>query len=598
MSLALTLVPSFFAAGTRAGASSAELTQYLLKHKAATLHAWNTHNASVRPLDLKLDQYGNAYQVDNNGFLQPLGDENYQQEYEVVVDVGQDENIDPPLSQGVKPNEDSSVNKEYSSVSRKLDSIVFEHTEENDPSLEEDAGKRKGGGKKDDDSGKKGRGKGGRGKRGGKDNSSSSNNSSDSEVPIIKGKFPAENTVVGENFAFGALVTDSSKVVEVCVQLKDHMNKLSDCYEATHVGNGIYEVTFEGFGDYGGKTWSYRVRGKDNKKNRETTEWIQFVIDDGGSSSGGRSSNSSSGSGKSSGGKSGANENSDSGSSSGSGNKLTAAENDESWPYGGIVQRSTGRILFFFNGEAFVCTGTIVGDKVQDRTVILTAAHCAYEYGKGFAEHALFIPDQDSTTGSESDEACSNDPFGCWIAAFAVVDQRWTLQAFPDTVPYDYAFYVIPNDVSAHEKGYKHIQDPGLSELLPDIAEHIPLDWKYDRHGEFITGLGYSFDKDPDFRYCSGTLSGKRGLPSYENLWIGNCEMTGGSSGGPWMKETDENGRGTVVSVNSWGYTGSPGMGGPNLSTGEAKCLYEKAKTRSLSLSVSGGYIVTDCANN
>jgi hypothetical protein len=227
----------------------------------------------------------------------------------------------------------------------------------------------------------------------------------------------------------------------------------------------------------------------------------------------------------------------------------------------------------------------------------LTAAHCAYQYrpeGGRFAEHALFIPDQDDTTGSKSDEACSNDPYGCFIPAFAAVDYRWTQQGFPHSVPYDYAFYVIPNDIAAHEKGYMHYADPGLSQYLPELTEPIPVNWNYNHYAApFTTGLGYSFDKDPDFRYCAGPMSTKFGIKTYENLWIGVCEMTGGSSGGPWMVDTDLNGRGTVVSVNSWGYTSSSGMAGPNLSTGAAECLYEKAKSRSLE--DYGGYVVFDC---
>lgn len=124
----------------------------------------------------------------------------------------------------------------------------------------------------------------------------------------------------------------------------------------------------------------------------------------------------------------------------------------------------------------------------------------------------------------------------------------------------------------------------------------MPMNWDYNHYAsDFTTGLGYSFDKDPDFRYCAGEMSTKFGIKTYENLWIDVCEMTGGSSGGPWMINTDSKGKGTVVSVNSWGYTSSSGMAGPNLSTGEAKCMYEKAKKRSLD--DFGGYIVTDCAN-
>ena len=67
-----------------------------------------------------------------------------------------------------------------------------------------------------------------------------------------------------------------------------------------------------------------------------------------------------------------------------------------------------------------------------------------------------------------------------------MVDQRWAHSSFPDSVPYDYAFYVIPNDVSVHEKGYKHHEDSSLSELLPDLTEPIPVDWNYGTKGGFM----------------------------------------------------------------------------------------------------------------
>jgi hypothetical protein len=162
-----------------------------------------------------------------------------------------------------------------------------------------------------------------------------------------------------------------------------------------HVGKDIWEITFDGFGDYDGETWAYRIQGKDKSNNQETTGWTNFIIDGGSATS-----KSSSGSGGGGSGSSGSNNNassSNSGQKSGSGEKLTANENDDSWPYGGeyehdvssilkgflltesfyslhtgVIQTSTGRILFFFNGEAFVCTGTVMDDQVEDRTVIVS----------------------------------------------------------------------------------------------------------------------------------------------------------------------------------------------------------------------------------
>ena len=49
------------------------------------------------------------------------------------------------------------------------------------------------------------------------------------------------------------------------------------------------------------------------------------------------------------------------------------------------------------------------------------------------------------------------------------------------------------------------------------------------------------------------------------NFWLPNCGLSGGSSGGPWVQPFT-NGNGTIISVNSWGYTNQPGMAGPKLS--------------------------------
>ena len=74
----------------------------------------------------------------------------------------------------------------------------------------------------------------------------------------------------------------------------------------------------------------------------------------------------------------------------------------------GQIQYSSGRVLFFFDGNPFVCTGTVIDDGDHpDRTLILTAGHCAFKYdnnGGRFADYALFIPNQDETRGRGSDE--------------------------------------------------------------------------------------------------------------------------------------------------------------------------------------------------
>jgi len=278
---------------------------------------------------------------------------------------------------------------------------------------------------------------------------------------------------------------------------------------------------------------------------------------------------------------------------------------DDPWEYGGQIQYSSGRVLFFFDGNPFVCTGTVIDDGDHpDRTLILTAGHCAFKYdsqGGRFADYALFIPNQDETRGRGTDETCSNDPLGCWTLAFALVDYEWSTRRFPSSVPWDYAIYVIPNVPESHQPGYIYDRQPELSSTLEDVVTRFPIDFTYDQKTAPAThthGMGYTFSKDPDFRYCAKDLSTKYGISSYENLWLSVCDMSGGSSGGAWMKDTKDDGSGTIISINSWGYSSSTGMAGPNFYTGggsKVECLFERAKSVDFDDGKSGGIIVSDC---
>mmetsp|Transcript_20826 Transcript_20826/g.34344 ORF Transcript_20826/g.34344 Transcript_20826/m.34344 type:complete len:802 (-) Transcript_20826:70-2475(-) len=278
---------------------------------------------------------------------------------------------------------------------------------------------------------------------------------------------------------------------------------------------------------------------------------------------------------------------------------------DDPWEYGGQIQYSSGRILFFFDGNPFVCTGTVVDDGDHpDRTLILTAGHCAFKYdnnGGRFADYALFIPNQDETRGRGSDETCSNDPLGCWTLAFALVDYEWSARSFPASVPWDYAIYVVANVPESHQPGFIYDSQPELSSTLEDIVTKFSIDFNFDQSTAPVThthGMGYTFSKDPDFRYCAKDLTTKYGISTYQNLWLSVCDMSGGSSGGAWMKDTKDDGSGTIISVNSWGYSSSTGMAGPNFYTaGGAKveCLFEKAKVVDFDDVENGGVIVSDC---
>lgn len=136
--------------------------------------------------------------------------------------------------------------------------------------------------------------------------------------------------------------------------------------------------------------------------------------------------------------------------------KLDEVIDDSEWLHSGPIQSATGRILFqFSSNQIYKCSGTVIEDNTTGRSIVLTAAHCAYnDLSKEFASMAIFIPDQDATRGSKSDFNCQNDLYGCWLLSFAVVERGWTEGSFPHNIGYDYAFYVVHDRSSSHRGGY------------------------------------------------------------------------------------------------------------------------------------------------
>jgi len=226
------------------------------------------------------------------------------------------------------------------------------------------------------------------------------------------------------------------------------------------------------------------------------------------------------------------------------------------------VTNASGRLLFEMPAnkrgnrwQAYVCSATAVsdGDTTPGVSVILTAAHCVYDEANGsFARNVMFIPDQ-QWSGTTTDANCGNDKIGCWIPSAGVVDQDWTTRAWPDNIPWDYGYYVVPNSGS-HVPGQSSADDALEAAVTTmDISFIAPT-------AGGAAAFGYSYSEDPKLMYCQET----RGSLS-NNWWLSQCGLTGGASGGPWLDESVATGTGTIVSVNSWGYSNSLGMAGPRL---------------------------------
>ena len=394
----------------------------------------------------------------------------------------------------------------------------------------------------------------------------------DEQGPVVTGMDPDGTTSIGANHNFRATVTDASGVKSVDFVIQ-YPNGTTGTFRATHLEGGEYGVNFTGFSN---GEWEWSVVAKDRAKkggNRSTTGPVAFTVDTGG-----------------------ATPPTDPPPADG------VVTNDQ-WTQGGDVQTAAGRIYFEMPANrrgkrwnGYVCSGTAVSESdvvnvLSDQSIILTAAHCVFDdVNKVFARNVMFIPNQAGTTGSGTDSNCSNDPIGCWRPSHGVVDVEWTERTFPHNIPWDYAYYVVPN-TDAHSPGL----ETNTSASLEDASSPLPLEFlsagqtPASNAGSVTDALGYSYDQDPNFMYCSEDLEIE---DSYNDYWMPSCELSGGSSGGPWIQPMDDaTGNGPIISVNSWGYTTSSGMAGPPL-TAKAECVFDHAET-TVDLTDTRGIIVT-----
>jgi len=370
----------------------------------------------------------------------------------------------------------------------------------------------------------------------------------DSEGPIISPIEPGDGATIGASQRFAATITDPSGVrsVSMVITFPDGSNQ---SFIMSNSSGDIWENTLSGFTTDNG--WSWSIEAKDATKgqgNVTISDSYDFDVDTSGEPP----------------------------PPTGDG-VITNAH----WATDGLIQVSVGRIYFEMPTNSrlkrwagYVCSGTVALDGKSGRSVIITAAHCAYDdANKAFARNVLFIPNQDGTTGSGTDTNCSNDPVGCWTPSFSVVDTNWTTSTFPDNIPWDYAYYVVP-DSGAHSGS-------GAWESLDQTVGGLPISFDtpaYDSgttssDADYTHGIGYSYADDPNLMYCAENMTTEGAF----NWWLPSCGLSGGSSGGPWIQPV-AGGQGPIISVNSWGYNGEPGMAGPFLDETSAECVFADAK--------------------
>ena len=211
-----------------------------------------------------------------------------------------------------------------------------------------------------------------------------------------------------------------------------------------------------------------------------------------------------------------------------------------SWTQGGPALTGTGKVFFSMAGSNYVCSGATVDDGNRSGySMVLTAGHCAYDETTGaFATNWMFIPEYDSSPT----KTCTSTEHGCFTATALVVHQNYATAAGFDSqaIKHDWAFAVVGTGSQGGQ----------LDALVPDFG----ID--FDALSESRYSFGYPASgkyAGSDLVYCAGGVTTDSSL----DTWGLRCDMTPGSSGGPWMKDFDTSTRsGTLNSLNSYKYDG------------------------------------------
>jgi V8-like Glu-specific endopeptidase len=181
-----------------------------------------------------------------------------------------------------------------------------------------------------------------------------------------------------------------------------------------------------------------------------------------------------------------------------------------------------GKVFFTMNGQNFVCSGNSV--QSGNQSTVATAGHCTHDLASGWATNFVFVP------------AYSNGaaPYGKWTARSLHAAGEWVSR---NDISYDGAFAVV-NTLD----GRTLSSAVGASSIGFNMARNLNYTaYGYPAASPFNGERLYS---------CSGTASADR-IGGTQSQGI-PCDMTGGSSGGPWF--VGSGAAGTQNSVNSFGY--------------------------------------------
>lgn len=217
---------------------------------------------------------------------------------------------------------------------------------------------------------------------------------------------------------------------------------------------------------------------------------------------------------------------------------------------GGAIRQTTGKVFFTLGGTNYVCSGSSTSSANHD--LVLTAGHCVHEGPGSYATNFAFVPAYDD----------GDRPYGTFTARQLVTTSQWVSSGDFD---YDVAFAVM-NPVN----GVDLTDTVGSQGIAFNQATR-----QY--YYSFGYPAGSPYDGS-DIAWCHGQAIADPYGATTEGV---KCNLTGGSSGGPWLRSYNTtSGLGTLTSVNSYKYTAGKFKGymfGPYLGS-VAQSLYSTAQ--------------------
>ncbi|MGW8850165.1 hypothetical protein H7827_05230 [Streptomyces sp. JH002] len=233
-----------------------------------------------------------------------------------------------------------------------------------------------------------------------------------------------------------------------------------------------------------------------------------------------------------------------------------------------------GKVFFDAPEGSMVCSGTVVKDpnRPGQSNLVATAGHCVHAGTEGgWFRNIAFVPAFNNNGSPDPYSAAYEEmaPYGVYWADYVSTTQYWIDNGTAmggGGAPGDFAILEVSNENGSEQS------------LEETVGNAIEVDFG----APAVSGLGdvtlYGFPAadpyDGNLMYnCTDTPSRLSLDDTMPGMYWAGCTMTGGSSGGPWIR-WDASNDPKLISVNSIGPMESTWLAGPRLES-EAQAVLD-----------------------